>query len=317
MRPQIVFLDRSTLAIPLRRPDFEHDWVEYPLSTPAEALGRVQTATVIITNKVPITAELLSHAPHVKLIAVAATGYNIVDLAACQARGITVCNIRDYALTGVIEHTLMLILALRRQLLAYRQRLIAGDWQASPSFYLAEPALHDIAGSTLAIVGSGALGHALTHAAEGLGMHVILAERKNATEVRAGYTEFHEALRCADVVSLHCPLTEATRNLIDAPEFALMKPNALLINTARGGVVNETALLQAIKSGQIAGAGVDVLTEEPPRHGNVLLETALPNLIVTPHVAWASVETVSKLAEQLIGNIEAYWQGRARNVVSA
>lgn len=315
MLPKIVFLDRATLTVPLHPLGLPHEWAEYPHSSPEEAIERLKDATVAITNKVVIDENILRHAPELKLVAVAATGYNIVDVAACKARSIAVCNVRDYALTGVTEHALMLMLALRRQLLAYRDRLQAGEWQQSRTFYLTEPPLHDLAGSTLAIIGGGALGKGLAEIATALGMRVVFAEHKGASAIRPGRLAFHDALTQADVVSLHCPLTPETRLLIGAEELARMKPNAILINTARGGIVDEAALLAALQSGQIAGAGVDVLSEEPPRNGNPLLAADLPNLIVTPHVAWASVETVHKLAEQLIGNIESFLQDRPRNLV--
>lgn len=315
MLPKIVFLDRSTLAVPLRPVGLPHEWQEYPLTRPEETAERLKEATVAITNKVAIDESILRQARKLKLVAVSATGYNIVDVAACKARGITVCNVRDYALTGVTEHALMLMLALRRQLIAYRGRLVAGDWQNSASFYLSEPPLHDLSGSTLAIIGGGSLGKGLAHLAGVLGMNVIFADRKGASTARPGYVPFAEALAQADAVSLHCPLTPETRNLIGADEFAQMKRSAILINTARGGIVDEKALVAALQSGRIAGAGVDVLSEEPPRNGNPLLDVELPNLLVTPHVAWASVETVQKLTEQLIGNVEAFLLGRPRNVV--
>ena len=209
----------------------------------------------------------------------------------------------------------MLMLVLRRQLMAYRSRLMAGDWQKSPGFCLQEPALHDLKGSTLVIVGSGTLGKSLATSAKVLGMRVLFADRKGADKARPGFVSFNEALAQADVVSVHCPLTPETHKLIGATEFAQMKRSAILINTARGGIVDEAALRVALLAGQIAGAGIDVLSEEPPRHGNLLLDVDLPNLLVTPHVAWASVETVEKLAEQLIGNVEAFLRGKPRNVV--
>ena len=316
MLPKIVFLDRATVAVPLREIAVPHVMQTYAATlTAEEAIERLQGATVVITNKVPITAEILRWVPTLKLVAVAATGYNVINLEACRAHGVTVCNIRDYALTGVSEHCLMLMLALRRQLLAYRQRLLAGDWQRAPGFCLLEPVLHDLCGSILGIVGGGALGRALAEAARGLGMRVLFAERKGADFAREGRVPFSEILAQADVLSVHCPLTPETRHLIAAPELAQMKRSAILINTARGGVVDEAALLDALQGGVIAGAGVDVLSEEPPRHGNPLLDVDLPNLIVTPHIAWASVETVAKLAEQLVGNVEAFLRGTPRNVV--
>ena len=316
MLPKIVFLDRSTVAVPLRPVAFQHDWQEYSATTGEdETVARLQDATVAITNKVPITAAVLARLPALRLVAVAATGFNVIDLEACRARGVTVCNVRDYAVSGVAEHCLMLMLALRRQLLAYRARLQAGDWQRSPTFCLQTPTLYELGGSTMAIVGGGVLGQGLADLARGLGMRVVFAEHKGVAHGRSGRVPFDEALAEADVLSLHCPLTPETRHLIGASELAQMKRSAILINTARGGIVDEAALLAALQAGVIAGAGVDVLSEEPPRNGNPLLEVDLPNLIVTPHIAWASVETVEKLAEQLIGNVEAFMRGAPRNVV--
>lgn len=315
MLPKIVFLDRATVSVALPPLEVPHEWYEYPADCAGKTIERLQGAHVVIANKAVISADVLRAVPTLKLVAVAATGYNNVDVAACQARGVTVCNVRDYAGIGVTEHCLMLMLALRRQLLAYRARLMAGDWQKAPGFCLQSPLLHDLSGSQLTIVGSGALGQSLAAAAQALGMRCVFAERKGATTIRPGHVAFTDALKQADVVSLHCPLTPQTQNLIGAEEFALMKRNALLINTARGGIVDEDALLAALQCGQIAGAGVDVLREEPPRQGNPLLDVDLPNLIVTPHVAWASVETVENLAAQLIGNVAAFLQGQARNVV--
>lgn len=316
MQPQIVFLDRITLNVPLRAVNLAHQWVGYAQTRPEETADRLKDAVVAITNKVVINEAVLQHTPKLKLIAVAATGYNNIDLEACRARGITVCNVRDYALVGVSEHALMLMLALRRQLLAYRADLMAGAWQKATGFCLLDHPLHDLNGSTLTLIGSGALGRAMAHTAKALGMRVIFAERKNAASVRPGYVLFNDALAQADVLSLHCPLTAETRNLLGEKEFALMKPTSILINTARGGIVDETALLAALQNHQLAGAGIDVLIEEPPRAGNPLLDVDLPNLIVTPHIAWASEETMQQLAEQLIGNVEAFLNGAPRNVVS-
>ncbi|MBM3115322.1 D-2-hydroxyacid dehydrogenase [Jeongeupia naejangsanensis] len=316
MSPEIVFLDRETLPATVRRPEAPHRWVEYAQSGVEEARERLRTATVAISNKVPLTAELIYGAPELKCIAVAATGYNIVDLAACRDRGIVVSNIRDYATAGVPEHALMLMLALKRQLLSYRRDLAGGAWQRAPGFCHFGAPLHDLAGGTLTIVGSGALGQALGKLARALGMHVIFAEKKEATSLRPGYVPFDQAITQADVISLHCPLNERTRNMIAARELGLMKPDAVLINTARGGLIDEAALLDALKAGRIGGAGLDVLIEEPPRNDNPLLDVDLPNLIITPHIAWAGAETMQRLADQLIDNVDAFLRGEPRNVVS-
>ncbi|MBB5189867.1 glycerate dehydrogenase [Silvimonas terrae] len=315
MPPRIVFLDRETLPVPVRAVSVPHEWVHYPQTSAQDVVARLAGAQVAITNKVPLNAATMGALPELKLIAVAATGYNQVDLTAARAQGVTVCNIRDYAIAGVAEHTLMLMLALKRQLPAYRNAVAAGEWQRAPGFCVFGAPMHDLAGATLVLVGSGTLAKATARLAQAFGMQIVYAERKGASQVRDGYLAFDEALAHADVLSLHCPLTEQTRNSIGARELALLKPGCVLINTARGGLVDEPALLAALQQGQLGGAGLDVLIEEPPRNGNPLLEVNLPNLIITPHVAWASVETMSVLAGQLIDNIEAFLRGEPRNVV--
>ncbi|MCX7672031.1 MAG: D-2-hydroxyacid dehydrogenase [Thiobacillaceae bacterium] len=311
----IVFLDRSTLIADLPRPAFPHTWVEHPL-TPPEAVGAALAhATIAIANKAPITAQALTQAPHLQLVAVAATGVNNVDLAACRARGVTVTNIRGYAEHTVPEHVFMLLLALRRNLIAWRQSLRAGAWQRAQTFCLFEHAIHDLHGTTLGIVGHGSIGRGVARLAQAFGMRVLLAEHKDASRCRPGYTPFDQVLARADHLSLHCPLTDETRGLIGAREFDLMQPHAVLINCARGGLVDEAALLDALTRGRIAGAAVDVLSTEPPAQGNPLLEQDLPNLLITPHVAWASREAMQTLGEQLIRVLEAFVAGRPINLV--
>ncbi|WP_273431442.1 D-2-hydroxyacid dehydrogenase [Chitinibacter tainanensis] len=317
--PLIVFLDAATLPVQLKSLPLPHRWVNHAHTRADEVVARLQGATVAVTNKVAITAEMLSQLPQLRLIAVAATGFNNIDLAACRAHTVGVCNIRDYAIHGVAEHTLMLMLALRRQLLSDRQRVQAGEWQNASGFCLpANPALeppHDLAGSRLVLVGSGALGQATAKLGAAFGMQVFFAGRKGQPETRPGYLPWEEALRTADVLSIHCPLTDGTRGLIGAAELALLRPSAIVLNTARGGIVDEAALLAALQTRQIAGAGLDVLSSEPPRQGNPLLDVQLPNLLITPHVAWASVETMQTLADQLIDNIAGYLTGAPRNLL--
>jgi glycerate dehydrogenase len=312
---RIVFLDRDSLPLTLLPLNAPHQWQEYANTAADEVADRLMHADIAISNKVPITAATIAACPNLKMIAVAATGYNQIDLAACKARGIRVCNIRDYALAGVPEHALMLMLALRRQLLVYRADIEAGLWQQAKSFCHFSAPINDLAGSTLCLIGSGALGQAMATLGRALGMEVLFAERKNASSVRDGFVGFKEALARADVLSLHCPFNEQTCNLIGAAELALMKNNAVLINTARGGLVDEAALLHALQTGQLGGAGLDVLITEPPRNGNALLDVSLPNLIVTPHIAWAGQFTMQQLANQLIHNVDAFLAGEARNVL--
>lgn len=312
---QIVFLDRASLIAELRAPAFAHIWRDYPDTPAALTAERLRDASVAVVNKVRITAEVLAEAPRLRLVAVAATGVNNIDLGACRERGVAVCNIRGYAEHTVPEHVFMLLLALRRNLLAWRQTLRQGAWQQAQQFCLFDHAMHDLYGSTLGIVGHGSIGQGVERLARAFGMRVLLAEHKDAASTRPGYTAFDEALAQADHLSLHTPLTDATRHLVGPREFALMRPHAVLINTARGGVVDEAALVQALTSGRIAGAASDVLEQEPPRAGNPLLDLDLPNLIITPHVAWSGREAMQALADQLIENIDACMAGRPRNLV--
>lgn len=312
---RIVFLDRESLIASLRAPSFAHEWRDYPATPPELTAERLDGASIAVVNKVRITAEVLDAVPSLRLVAVAATGLNNVDLDACRSRGVAVCNIRGYAEHTVPEHVFMLLLALRRNLIAWRETLRAGAWQRAEMFCLFDHEMHDLHDSTLGLIGYGSIGRGVHRLAEAFGMRVLIAEQRDAVEPRPGRVAFEEVLRAADAISLHTPLTEATRGLIGAAEFGLMRRHAVLINTARGGVVDEIALLEALRSGRIAGAATDVLSVEPPRTGNPLLDADLPNLLLTPHVAWASREAMQGLADQLIDNIEAFVAGVPRNRV--
>lgn len=312
---QIVILERDTFSVSFPRPAFDHHWIEYGETQPNQLMERLRDATIAICNKLPLRAPDLSQLPRLKLIAVAATGVDNIDLEYCQNHRIAVCNARDYATSSLPEHVLMLMLTLRRNLLAYLKDVRAGKWQKAKQFCLLDHEIHDLEGSTIGVVGYGSLGRAVASKAAAVGMEVLVAERKIARKIRDGRVAFEEVLSRSDVITLHCPLTDETKNLIGSGELQKMKPNALLVNTARGGLVDEAALLQALRSDVIAGAAVDVLSEEPPRNGNLLLEADLPNLIVTPHIAWASREAMQGLASQLIASIEAFVRGEPRNLV--
>jgi len=313
----IVFLERDTLEAELRVPSFAHRWVDYGATRPEEVAERLREATIAVVNKVPLGAAVLAQLPRLKMIAVAATGVDNVDLTYCRERGITVSNVRGYARRSVPEHVLMLALALSRRLVAYREDVRRGAWQRAEQFCLLDHPVHELHGSTLGIVGYGTLGRGVEELARAFGMNVLVAEHKGAASVREGRTRFDEALRQSDILTLHAPLTEETRHLIGRAELASMRPSALLINCARGGVVDESALVEALREGSLAGAGVDVLGEEPPREGSSpLLELDLPNLLVTPHVAWASREAMQVLADQLIANLEAFVRGEPENTVN-
>ncbi len=315
---RIVFLDRDTLSpeTTLREPEFAHDLVLYGRSTPDEVASRITDADIVITNKAPIRADAIAGAPRLKLIAVAATGTDCVDLAACRKAGITVCNIRDYATNTVPEHTFALMLALRRSIVPYRQSVIDGRWQEARQFCFFDHPISDLSGSTLGIVGHGALGRSVARIAEAFGMTVLVADRKSAGVPPAGRTAFDEVMRRSDVITLHCPLNAETRGIIAAREFALMERKPILINTGRGGLVDEVALEKALYAGQIAGAGFDVTDGEPPAADSPMMRIAgRPNVILTPHVAWASRQAIQALADQLVENIELFQRGAPRNVV--
>src|SRR6267154_4365485 len=313
---RIVFLERNTIAADFRRPAFDHEWIEFGESFQDQVVERLRDATIAISNKLSMREAELSQLPGLKLIAIAATGSDNIDLNYCRAHSIAVSNTRGYAVNSVPEHVLMMMLALRRNLLAYRADVQAGMWQESKQFCLLTHELHDISGSTLGIIGYGSIGRAMARLGQSLGMRVVIAEHKHAGAIRDGRTSFADTLRQSDVISLHCPLTDETRDLFRQAEFEIMKPGALLINTARGALVDDAALIEALQNGAIAGAGYDALREEPPRHGSPLLDLNLPNFIITPHVAWASNEAVQALADQVIDNIEAFIAGTPRNLLT-
>ena len=313
---KIVFLDRSTVKAEFRKPSFEHEWTDYQMTQPNETVGRLQSATIAITNKVALREATLEQLPNLKMIAVAATGTDCVDSKYCRQNEIVVSNVRDYAIHSVPEQVFSLILALMRNLMAYHEDVKRGAWQKSEIFCLLNHPIRELYGATLGIIGYGSLGKAVEKIALAFGMKVLISERKNAPDVSHGRASFEKVLRDSDVITLHCPLTAETRNLIGEKELEQMKNSALLINCGRGGLVDEKALVSALQKGEIAGAGFDVLTTEPPRDGNPLLEIQLPNLIVTPHIAWASEEAMQTLADVLIDNLEAFVRGKPQNVVS-
>lgn len=313
---QIVFLERASLDATVRRPAFAHSWAEHGKVGTEEAVSCLKEASIAIVNKTPMPAGTLARLPKLAMIAVAATGVDNIDLAHCRERGIVVSNIRNYAVHTVPEHAFALILALRRNLLAYRADVENGLWQRSEQFCLSGHPIGDLFGSTIGIVGEGALGQGVATIARGFGMRVLFADHAPPKAPDVEFTPFETVLAESDVISLHVPLASNTRNMIGAPEFAKMKRSALLINTARGGLVDEIALVEALQKGLIAGAGFDVLSKEPPKDGNPLLDLRLPNFILTPHVAWASKGAMQGLADQLIDNVEAYVAGKPRNVVT-
>lgn len=317
---KIVFLDRSTLSpgTILRSPTFVHELVTYDNTQPDEVAIRIANADIVITNKVKLNAEALQQASKLKLVAVAATGTDNVDLKTCAVRNIVVSNIRNYAGNTVPEHTFALMFALRRSICAYHESVKAGRWQESGQFCYFDFPVRDLAGSTLGIIGDGVLGNAVASIGRALGMHVLFSAFKGRSGQGSLYTPFDEMLARSDVITLHCPLNAQSRGMLGAEEFAKMVRKPLIINTARGGLVDETALAAALRSGQISGAGFDVVSAEPPAADHPFMSLLnLPNFILTPHVAWASQEAIQGLADQLIDNIEAFVAGNAVNVVTA
>lgn len=290
------------------------EWRVYEHTVPAETADRVRDAAVVITNKVVIDERTLTAAPTVRLICVAATGTNNIDSEAARRRGVRVCNVRGYATTAVTQHVFMLVLNLLTHLPEYRHAVRSGDWGRSRHFCLLDFPIAELAGKALGIVGYGEIGRSVAAIGQAFGMRVAVAARPGAPAPE-GRETFDRVLSRSDVLSLHCPLTEATRNLIDSAALARMKSTAILINTARGGLVDESALAQALRAGRLGGAGVDVLTAEPPSADNPLLAPDVPGLIVTPHIAWASREARQRLVGELRENVLAYLDGRNRNPV--
>lgn len=315
---RIIFLDRETLPdeIILKSFAFPNDLTVYQRTLPGEVAGRIAEADIVITNKVPVSGQALQSAPRVKLIAVAATGTDIIDIEACRKRGIVVSNIRNYAINTVPEHTFALILTLRRSILSYRDSVLKGRWQEAGQFCFFDHSIRDLAGSTLGVIGDGVLGKAVADLGKAFGMRVLFSDYKGTTGMGPLYTPFEQVLRQSDVITLHTPLIPTTRNMIGAAEFAVMERRPLLINAARGGLVDEDALAEALREGRLAGAGFDVATIEPPPKDHVLMRLLeMPNFILTPHVAWASREAIQSLADQLVDNVDAFVAGKPKNIV--
>lgn len=293
------------------------DWQFHAQTTPEQVTERIASAQVIVTNKVPINRSLIAAAPDLRLICVAATGTNNIDLTAARDAGVVVSNARDYATASVVEHVFMLMLVLTRQLDSYRDRVKAGDWTNSPYFCLFDSAIGELAGKTLGVIGYGVLGQAVARMARAFSMQVSVAQRLHGEKL-PDRVPLEALLETADILSLHCPLTEQTRGLIGAGELHRMKPGAILVNTARGEIVDETALLLALQQNWIAGAAFDVLEREPPPASHPLVRYAATSsrLILTPHVAWASRAARQRLISEIAANIHAFLQGNPRNRVA-
>jgi glycerate dehydrogenase len=316
---RIVFLDRGTIgpSVELTKPAFAHEWIEHAQSPHDEVVQRLAGARVAVLNKVPIRGHHLKQLPDLKLIVVAATGYDVIDVPACREHGVTVCNVRAYAVNTVPEHAFALILALRRGIVGYRQDVIDGQWLKAGQFCFFTHPIRDLAGSTLGIIGEGAIGQSVARLGQAFGMRTLFAAHKGVSGLGPLYTPFDEVLETSDVITLHSPLLPGTRDMIGMAEFRKMKKRPLLINTARGGLVVEEDLVQAIKEGLIAGAGFDCITKEPLPTDHCFREIIdWSNVIITPHVGWASQEAMQTLWRQVIDMIEGFQAGRPFNAVT-
>lgn len=322
MTARIVFLDRAIFApsVALKAPSFAHEWVDHATTRPDEVVGRLRGARIAATSKIPIGEAEMAALPDLAMIAIAGTGTDHIDLAAAKAKGVVVANLKGYAWRAVAEHAIALAFALARNLKAYGAATAAGRWTEAEAFcwHGAGP-IRDLMGAVFVVAGKGAIGAETGRLAEALGMKTLYAERPDATTIRPGYVAFADALAAADVLSLHCPLTPATRGMISEAAFQAMAKRPILINCGRGGLVDEAALEAALDEGRIAAAGFDVLSSEPPKadDANPLLRLAArDNVILTPHVGWASGTAMRAAADMLIGNMEAFEAGAPRNVAN-
>ena len=284
-------------------------------TTADNVIERVQGASVVISNKILLNAATLAACSDLKLVLVTATGTNNVDLEAAHALGITVANCQGYGTPSVAQHTLSLLLALATRLIDYQKAVAQGQWQQAKQFCLLDFPIVELEGKTLGLFGHGELGSAVAKLAEAFGMRVLIGQIPGRP-ARADRLPVDELLPQVDALTFHCPLNEHTRNFIGARELALLKPGAFVVNTARGGMIDEQALADALRSGHLGGAATDVLSVEPPRDGNPLLAADIPRLIITPHSAWGSREARQRIVGQLTQNAEAFFNGTALRVVS-
>ncbi len=313
----IVFLDAATVT--LGDVDYSAlralgEYAEYDRTEPSQTVSRCKSAQVAICNKVRFTKDVIQALPDLKLICIVATGVNNVDLAAAREAGVQVCNVPNYATRSVAQHTFAMILGLATRLVQYHCDVLAGEWSAGPLFTLLKYPTFELAGKTIGIVGFGAIGREVARLAEVFGMNVKMCNRSGLAVNGRPCTPLDTLLSESDVVSIHCPLTEQTRNRIDADALQKMKKSALLINMARGGIVNEQALADALNTGAIAGAAVDVLTQEPPPRDHPLLHAK--NILISPHSAWATTEARQRLVEETAENIRSFQKGQDRNRVT-
>ena len=292
------------------------DIVLHDVTPVADIPARIAGAHIVLTNKLYITRALIDANPQLRFIGVSATGTNNVDLEAARDHTVAVCNVRDYCSRSVMQHVLAVILAHTHRVREYSRLAVDGSWTQTPQFTMLSHPIRELSGRVLGIVGYGTLGRAVAQGAQAaLDMKVMIAGRPGQPAA-PGRVALDVLLREADILSLHCPLTPATANMIGARELALMKPDALLVNTARGGLIDSAALVDALRTGKIGGAAIDVLPQEPPLDGNPLVDPSIPNLILTPHIAWAAREARQRCLDEVAANIAEFLKGGTRNRVA-
>lgn len=306
--------DRGDVELALLCDQLEH-WNHFDSTRDEQVDDRIAGCQVVITNKVRLSRRNIEAADQLQLVLVAATGTDNVDLEACRQQGIAVCNARQYSNPAVVQHTFTLMLCLMTNLINYHRDVAEGLWSQSDVFCLLDHPIRELTGKSLGIVGYGNLGSAVAKVAEAFGMRINICQRPN-TAPNAGRLPLHELLATSDVVSLHCPLTPDTTHLLNKETLGLMRSDAILINTARGAIIEPESLARALKQGTIGGAGIDVLDTEPPSLDHPLLARDIPNLIVTPHNAWGTRESRQRLIDQMANNLRSWREGSPLNLVT-
>lgn len=309
---KIVTLDAGTLPVQLEKPDNCDHWVYRESTREEDIVSVLDNAEIVITNKVPLRKQVLEQLPSLRFICVAATGYDCVDIDYCRQQKIAVSNVPGYSTRSVSEGVIASIFALKRNLIAYNDAS-RRSWHLSSHFCLHQSPIGDIQEATLGIIGRGDIGRAVARLAKAIGMNVVFAERPGQTDVREGYTPFDEVIEQSDILTLHCPLTADTQHIINRTVLKKMKSSALLINTARGALIDEDDLVEALLTGEIAGAALDVLCQEPPSPDNKLMQIDHQNLLITPHIAWASQTGVNNLIKVINYNLAGYFGGSIKN----
>jgi glycerate dehydrogenase len=315
---KIVILDKENFLMDFPPLSIDCEWVEYPHTSPEEVIPHLQDADIAITHKVKLEGRHFAQLPRLKMVSTNSTGYDTINADDCKRYHITLCNVRDWCTNSVVEHILSFIFALKRNIIPYNTAIRQGEWQrfSKGSYVVLYPPQSEIAGSTIGIFGHGVLGAHLAKRASALDMNVLIAERKNASATREGYTDFYTVVSQSDILVMLSPLNRSTYKMIGKAEFGKMKSNAILINCARGGLVDEAALLNALENKTIAGAALDVMEQEPPADNYPLLQYKGDNLLLSSHVAFVSIESLANNTRQIVANIEKFCEGKPQNIVA-